>query len=192
MQKQILQAVETLKNGGVILLPTETVYGIAVDARNKSAVEKIYEIKNRDYSKPLQIMVSSVEEAKKIAEFNNKAQELAKKYWPGALTIILKLKPDYLANNFNKMNDTVGIRIPNHSLALEILRAFNSPLAVTSANISGKGDNISFAEAKTSLGDKLDLLIDGGSSDIGISSTVIDLTDETNPKILRQGSVIIG
>ena len=189
MQNQILQAVETLKNGGVILLPTETVYGIAVDARNKSAVEKIYEIKNRDYSKPLQVMVASLEEAKKIAEFNSKALELAKKYWPGALTIILKLKPDYLANNFNKINETVGIRIPNHPMAIEILRHANFPLAVTSANISGENAHVIYEEAKKNFAGKLDMFIDGGESEIGISSTVIDITDESNLKIVRKGSI---
>ncbi len=89
------------------------------------------------------------------------------------------------------MNETVGIRIPNHPVAIEVLRQLNSPLAATSANISGNDPNIDFASASKTLGDKLDLLIDGGGSAIGISSTVVDLTDENEVKILRQGSVKI-
>ncbi len=185
------KAVEILKKGGVILLPTETVYGIAADARSKSAIDRLYQIKNRDYSKPLQILVSSLKEAEEIAVFGPKARELAKKHWPGALTIILKIKPSSLPNNFNKVNETVGIRIPNHPVAIEVLRQLNSPLAATSANISGNDPNIDFASASKTLGDKLDLLIDGGGSAIGISSTVVDLTDENEVKILRQGSVKI-
>lgn len=191
MQNQILQAVEILSKGGIILLPTETVYGIAADARNKSAVEKIYEIKERDYSKPLQVMVANIDKAMEIAIFNNKALELAKKFWPGALTIILKIKPGSLPNNFNKVSDTVGIRIPDHEVALKILDQFGAPVAVTSANISGDPSNINFAEAKKIFGNKLDFFIDGGDSRIGVSSTVIDLTDEKHPKILRHGSVDI-
>ncbi len=191
MADTVIKAVETLKNGGVILLPTETVYGIAADARNKSAIEKIYEIKGRDLTKPLQVMVATLEEAEKIAVFNDEARALAKKFWPGALTIILKLKQGSLPNNFNKLNDTIGIRIPNHEIALEILREFNAPLAASSANISGDTDNVSFAEAKGSLGEGPDFFVDGGGSVIGISSTVVDMTDGKNPKILRQGSVDI-
>jgi L-threonylcarbamoyladenylate synthase len=191
MDDQILQAVETLKAGGVILLPTETVYGIAADARSKSAIEKIYSIKGREDTKPLQVLVSSLEQAEQIAEFNVKARELARKFWPGALTIVLKLRSDGIPNYFNKNSDTVGIRIPNHPIALEILRELGSPLAATSANISGQGDNITFAAAQKSLGDKLDMLIDGGESKVGISSTVIDATNPAEIKILRQGSVRI-
>ncbi len=191
MTENINKAVETLKAGGVILLPTETVYGIAADARSKSAIEKIYDIKGRNNSKPLQVLVSSLEQAEEIAEFNVKARELARKFWPGALTIVLKLRSDGIPNYFNKNSDTIGIRIPNHPIALEVLRELGSPLVATSANISGESDNITFAAAQKTLGDKLDMLLDGGESKVGVSSTVVDLTNPAEVKILRQGSVKI-
>lgn len=191
MDSKITHAVEILKAGGVILLPTETVYGIAADARSKSAIDKIFELKKRDGNKPLQVMVASIEQAEKIAHFNDKARELARKHWPGALTIVLKLRSDGIANYFNRAGDTVGIRIPNHPIALEIIRELNSPIAASSANISGEDPNIDFATASKTLGDKLDHLIDGGKSTIGISSTVIDATDGANIKIIREGSVKI-
>jgi L-threonylcarbamoyladenylate synthase len=134
-------------------------------------------------------MVASVEEAKKIAVFNNKALELASKFWPGPLTMILKIRPNSLANNFNKLNDTVGIRIPNHPIALELLRLAKFPLAVTSANISGNDPNVTFNQAKNSIGEKLDFLIDGSESLIGVASAVVDITDEKNLKIIREGTV---
>ncbi len=191
MDKKVLQAVKTLKGGGIVLLPTETVYGIAADARNKSAVERIYAIKQRDAAKPLQLLVPSLEVAETIAHFNDKAIQLARKFWPGALTIVLKLRADGIVNHFNATGDTVGIRIPAHPIALEVLRELGSPLAATSANISGGDDNISFEAASSALGDKLDALIDGGESKVGISSTVVDATDPSDIKILRQGSVVI-
>jgi L-threonylcarbamoyladenylate synthase len=99
------------------------------------------------------------------------------------------MKQDALPNNFNKVNDTVGIRIPNHIIALEILRGFGKPVVATSANISGQSPNIDFAEAKRTIGAKLDHLVDGGLSKVGVGSTVVDYTDENDPKILREGSI---
>jgi L-threonylcarbamoyladenylate synthase len=206
IQDQIVQAVKTLRKGGVVLIPTETVYGLAVDASNSSAVKRLYEIKKRDHSKPLQIMVPSLSDARKMAIFSGKALELAKKFWPGALTMVLKLRPEALKTEsnpapqqdkfdprispeINKLNDTVGIRIPDHPIALEILRQVDFPLAVTSANISGDESTVSYAEAEKILGNKLDFLIDGGESRIGISSTVIDASVDNEINIIREGSI---
>ncbi len=186
MQNQIQKAVEVLKAGGIILLPTETVYGIAVDASNNSAMEKIYKLKAREALKPLQIMVKDIERAKKLAVFNDGAEKLAKKFWPGALTIILKYKKDAGLAKFNKVDDTIGLRIPDHKVALEILEAFGKPLAVSSANISGQEPAIEHDKAAYSL-NGIDLLIDGGISKVGVSSTVVSLVDGI--KILREGSI---
>ena len=191
MQK-IVEAIKILKSGGIILIPTETVYGIAVDARNKSAIDKIYNLKKRDNSKPLQIMVKNLEEAKKLADFNIPSLKLAEENWPGALTLILNQKDgSSIASNFNQINQTIGIRIPNHPVALQLLENIDFPIAVTSANISGQQSNITYQSAKEIFEDSLGYFLDGGKSEIGISSTVIDYTDEKSPKILRKGSVKI-
>lgn len=199
----IKAALNILKNSGVIIIPTETVYGIAVDATNNLAIEKIYRIKARDKNKPLQIMCDNLSSAKKIAKFDSYSEAFCSNHWPGALTAILNIekhssddnKPEgksfSLAPNLNLLDDSIGIRIPDHNLTLDLLHAFGRPIAVSSANISGEKDVTRCSDISPSIIDQVDLVIDGGNCNVGMASTVIDFRNSAAPKIIRQGSVVL-
>jgi len=181
MSKIINDAVKILHDGGVVGFPTDTVYAIAVAADSQSAMEKLYAMKKRDKKKPLQILVDSIAAAKKIGNFSAEALVLAEKYWPGALTIVVPHRHP---------GKTIGIRIPDHLVALELLKTFGAPLAATSANISGEESAIDEKTAEAALPrGAVDMLIPGICVS-GLSSTVIDMTG-ANPLVLRQGSIIL-
>ena len=157
------QANLILKQGGVIIIPTETVYGIAADATNKSAVDKIFAIKKRSSSKPLQILVKNIRQAKRYAIFNEKAEMLAEKYFPGALTLILNEKEgSNISKNIHSTDKSLGIRIPDHKILTELFEYIDFPLACTSANISSEKPIIDFRAAKEIFEDMVDFTIDGG------------------------------
>jgi L-threonylcarbamoyladenylate synthase len=185
------EAKQRLSSGEAIILPTETVYGIAVDATNNSAIERIYEVKGRKRDVPLQLVCGSFEQALQYGDFNNSAQKLAKKFFPGAITIIVKRHINTaIAENINTLNDTIGIRVPNHPLLLEFLQYLETPLAMSSANISGQPAQAEFNDALQNLSAKgVQFGIDGGKCQFGIGSTVVDATDEANIKILREGGI---
>lgn len=181
--------VQILKKSGLVIIPTETVYGIAVDATNNLAVDKLYSLKKRSTEKPLQIMCASIEKAREIGKFSSFANLYCDKIWPGPLTAVVEKKePSVLAENFNINDSSVGIRIPRHPKALTLLKECNFPLAVTSANISGKDSASGINEIAKEILDLVDHAIDGGPCDIGVSSTVVDFRADP-PKILRQGSL---
>jgi len=188
MLKQIEKATDILKNGGVIAFPTDTVYGLGANVFDEKAVGKIYEIKKRSKDKPIAVLVSSLEQVKKITTDTPKMfYELASEYWPGALTIILKANeklPSIVTAGYN----TVGVRMPDNPIALSLIRQFGNPIATTSANISGDTPAISAKQVREMLNEKLDFIIDGGETKIGIASTVVDLSSFP-PVILRQGTV---
>ncbi|MDX1949352.1 MAG: L-threonylcarbamoyladenylate synthase [Rickettsiales bacterium] len=183
---------ECLYNGEVIIIPTETVYGIACDARNNEAVKKIYQIKGRNFDKPLQVMVSRLETAENFLEFDERAKEYAKKYLPGALTMVLKKKENSNLSPFlNNNNDTLGLRIPNHKTLLEMLDLIDFPIAATSANLSGGKDNTSCEEAMEALKDtEIQNALDGGKCIFSKPSTVADFTSK-EIRIIRQGDLVI-
>lgn len=133
----ISTAISALRNGGVVLHPTETCYGLTADVFSEQAVKKVYALKDMTESKPVSIMVSSLEEAVKYGNFSEKALELAREYWPGPLTIIVprtELLPTYL----NRGVSTVGVRCPDHEITQDLLREFGGPLITTSANRTGE------------------------------------------------------
>ncbi|WP_026338956.1 L-threonylcarbamoyladenylate synthase [Fusobacterium russii] len=184
LEKEILK-------GELIIYPTDTVYGLGAIITNEKSLEKIYEVKTRNFSSPLIALVSSVKYIEKIAVLNQKekklVEELAKNFWPGALTIILNKKrevPSIMVSG----GDTVGVRIPNLDLALEIIELAGGILATTSANISGEASPSSYEELSQTIKDRVDLLIDGGKCKIGEVSTIVDLT-KAIPKILREGAI---
>jgi len=175
MQK-IYEAVKILKNGGVIIFPTETVYGIGALASNENAIKKIYEIKGRSFDKPLQILISDISQVDLFAsEISDKAKELMKKYWPGPLTLVFK----------TASGSTVGLRMPDSPIILELIRQ-TGPIAASSANISGQPDPTCIGDVKI----EADLLLDGGPCKMGKPSTVVDVSVDP-PTILRQGAIEI-
>lgn len=186
-----LQIKRKLLEGALLIYPTDTVYGLGAIIDNEESLKKIYEAKSRAFSSPLIALVSSVDKIEKIAHIDEKnermVKELAKNFWPGALTIILK-KKDIVPGIMVSNGDTVGIRIPDLKISLDIIEMAGGILATTSANISGEPSPRSYAELTDEIKSRVDIVIDGGECKIGEVSTIIDLT-KSIPKILRKGAI---
>jgi len=187
---EISKITEALKAGGVIAFPTDTVWGVGCLVENPEAVRKIYRMKGRDFDKPLILLGSSLEFLLPYVEtIPVKAKELAKKHFPGALTLALKKSdktPDYITSRF----DTVGIRIPDHPVFRELLERTYKVLATTSANLSGEGSFSSRREVEQSIGCEVDYILDDyGVSAGGMESTVVKIDKDNTIKVLRQGAV---
>jgi len=169
-------------------LPTETVYGLAANAFDQNAVEKIFAAKGRPSHNPIIVHVASLEMAKRcVAEWPELAEQLAKAFWPGPLTLILP-RSKKIPNIVTADGETVGVRWPSHPLIQAVIRNCDFPLAAPSANVSNEISPTNAAHVRKSLGNKISLIVDGGQSQVGIESTVIDLT--TNPpRVLRPGMI---
>lgn len=183
------QAVELLTAGETVAFPTETVYGLGAIATSESAVSKIFEAKGRPQDNPLIVHIGSKDE---LSTFTQNVPNLAKtcmdEFWPGALTLVLPIKNDTLAKNVTAGLNTVGVRMPDHPVALELLRRLKQPVAAPSANKSGKPSPTKAAHVYHDLNGKIPLILDGGATGIGLESTVVDFTTEV-PTILRPGGV---
>ncbi len=188
------KAVEIIINAGIVAFPTNSVYGLGCDPTNLNAIEKIYDIKFRDRSKGLLLLISDYEEATKIAEFNETARKLADKYWPGQLTLILnKKEPCIIPPEVTAFQDTIGLRVPENEIILNILKRLKSEghyggVIGTSANYSGEPPSISGEEVTKKILSPIDLIIDGGKSKSKLPTTIVDCT--TNEvKFLRIGAI---
>ena len=168
---------------------TETVYGLLADAKNSVAVKKIYSLKNRPKNNPLIIHVNSLEMAKKIAIFDNDAENLVKNFWPGPLTVILKKKnPSAVCSESTADLETVAIRMPDSKIFQKIISQINKPIAAPSANISSFVSSTKASHVCDCFGDKIDLVIDSGQSKYGLESTILNM--EKKPfEILRLGII---
>lgn len=183
----IERAVQILRGGGLVAFPTETVYGVGADARSESAVAKIFAAKGRPATNPLIVHVHSIEAAQRyVTQWPPTAQKLAEAFWPGPLTFVLPKHPQIVAMATAGLN-SVGIRVPNHPLAIDLLKAFDGPIAAPSANRSNHVSPTTARHVRDELGDLVDLILDGGPCDVGIESTVLDLT--SSPRVLRPGHV---
>lgn len=188
--KNIDLAKKILESGDLVAIPTETVYGLAGNAFDENAITKIFETKNRPFFDPLIVHTYSVSEFKHLAiDIPNLAFKLAEKFCPGPLTFILK-KSKKIPLLATAGNETVGVRIPNHSLTLELLQKINFPLAAPSANPFGYVSPTNPFHVENQLGNKLKYILDGGNCKIGIESTIVDLSLE-KPIILRLGGLEI-
>jgi L-threonylcarbamoyladenylate synthase len=184
----IEQAVNILRAGGLVAFPTETVYGLGADATSESAVRKIFAAKGRPATNPLIVHVADIDIAKRYTtNWSDAAQTLAATYWPGPLTLVLP-KTREIPDVVTAGRPTVGLRAPDHRLALELLRAFDGPIAAPSANRSNHVSPTTAQHVRDELGDAVDMILDGGPCAVGIESTVLDLSTEV-PRILRPGSV---
>lgn len=187
----VQDAVEALADGKLIAFPTDTVWGLAADASNDLAVAQVFTAKGRPILQPLAVLVPNAGDAEKLAVFNGSARKLAREFWPGALTLVLRRRPRAgLSGLVTAGLATIGVRVPAHPLALEILNAFGKPLAVTSANPSGEASGIDARGVADSLGDALALILDVEPGPGGVESTVVAAEEEAL-KILRQGAVSI-
>lgn len=181
----INKCADVLKNGGIAVFPTETVYGIGVDAFNSESLASLYEKKQRPLDKPLLMHVSGLEMAQTVAVLDDKTCELIKLHTPGPLTLVVKRK-DNVPKIAVAGGDTVGLRFPSNKIFLELSKAFGKPIAATSANISGFKSAVNASEL-TPVMDVADIVIDGGECELGVESTIVSLVGE-KPKILRQGA----
>lgn len=179
-----------LKKGELIIYPTDTVYGVG-GVLKEDTLKKIYEAKTRSFSSPLIALVNSLDRVDEIAiisdEHREKINKLIERFWPGGLTIILKKRenvPAIMVSN----GETVGVRMPNHKLALDIIESAGGILATTSANISGEATPSSFVEISPIFKERVDIVIDGGKCPIGTASTIIDMS-KSKINILREGSI---
>ena len=178
------EAIEVLTSGGVVLYPTDTVYGLGANVFNEKAVEKVYNIKNRDYFKPLSVCVSSIDEILLIADIGN--NKTLKNNLPGPFTFIFYKKESI--NNYATKNHKIGIRIPENIISRKLTQSF--PITTTSANLSGKKTLNNPKDIINQLNEGIDFVIDIGRLKQSEPSTIVDLTRK-EPKILRKGSGII-
>lgn len=188
-QPNILKTIQSIiLDGGLVVFPTETVYGIGANALNKEASKKIYDVKGRPSDNPLIVHIGQIEELSIYArEVPDYAKSLIQAFWPGPLTLILK-KQDIVPYTTTAGLDTVAIRLPKHETALALIQGLKLPLAAPSANLSGKPSATEFKHVYEDLNGKVDCIIDGGPSSIGIESTVLDCT-QAIPTILRPGAI---
>ncbi|MGH9167044.1 MAG: L-threonylcarbamoyladenylate synthase [Acidimicrobiia bacterium] len=182
------EAVEALAAGRVVGVPTDTVYGLAADPFQKEALERLYELKGRPADRPVALLVASAAQARRVAELTPEAEELGTRYWPGPLTLVLRRSPDLPEWLGNPERDTVGVRVPDHPVALELLEVAG-PLAVTSANRSGDRPVLAAEQAEALFGNRVAVYLPGVSPG-GEASTVLDLT-EGAPRVVRSGPLRI-
>ena len=186
-EENLLLAAEMIKKGELIAFPTETVYGLGADGLNVEACRKIFAAKGRPSDKPLSLHVSSLEMVERVAKISSAAEKLFAVFCPGALTIILpknKIVPDFVTCG----KSSVGIRFPANNVALSLIRLANCPIAAPSANLSGKIPPKTAQEVFENLSGRVEIILDGGACEFGVSSTIIDLT-ASEPKILRHGAI---
>lgn len=185
----VAKAAEILRAGGLVAIPTETVYGLAADATQGKAVARIFEAKGRPSFNPLIVHVGGRDWIADLAVTDDRFERLARAFWPGPLTFVLRRREKCPVSELVSAGlDSLAVRMPAHPLAREILNAVQRPLAAPSANVSGSVSPTTAAHVAESLGDKVDLIVDGGACAVGIESTVLDLMGPA-AAILRPGSV---
>ena len=187
---KLTEPAKIINKGGIVIFPTETVYGIGVNALNESAVKRLYEVKQRPLSKPISLLVSNIDMVSSLAKnITDIEYKLMENFFPGPLTIILE-KRDIVPNILTSGSNTVGIRMPDNIIALELIKYANVPLATPSANISGKPSGTDLSMIMSDFIDKVDYFIDGGPCKIKTASTIVKVVNG-KPVILRQGSITL-
>ena len=185
-ERAIVEAARTVTQGGLVIYPTDTVYGVGCDPFNEDSIKKVIEAKKRK-SIPLPVLGSSIGDLHRIAWFNDKADILAFKFWPGPLTLILKKKvrlPDAVTCGLS----TVGVRVPKCDVAIRLIQLCGGLLIGTSANISGTGPCNTALEAANQIGEKVDVILDGGETALKKESTVVKFNDD-GIQIVRRGAI---
>ncbi|WP_077369519.1 L-threonylcarbamoyladenylate synthase [Anaerosalibacter sp. Marseille-P3206] len=189
-EKIIMMASEIIKNGGVVAFPTETVYGLGGNSFDENAIDKIFIAKGRPQDNPLILHVSSIDEVYPLVErVDEKARLLMERFWPGPLTLVFN-KSEKVSYKLTGGLDTVAIRMPKHNVALSLIKHSGVPIAAPSANTSGRPSPTEAKHVIEDMSDKIDMIIDGGSTGIGVESTVLDVSMDV-PVILRPGGITI-
>lgn len=187
-EKELKEVIEVLDNDGLVIFPTETVYGIASKATSSKAVDKLYAAKKRPRDKAINIMVGDSKDISKYAKINSEIEaKIIEEFMPGGITLILD-KVDDFGEGFTLSNNTIGVRIPNNTIALKILKNISFPLTVPSANISNKPAGTEVKDIIDDFRNTVDIIIDGGKSVDSIPSTIVRVEDN-KINILRQGKI---
>ncbi|HUQ26211.1 MAG TPA: L-threonylcarbamoyladenylate synthase, partial [Burkholderiales bacterium] len=188
MSKEVRRAAEILRAGGLVAFPTETVYGLGADASSEKAVARLYAVKGRPAAHPVIVHFSSAEKAFEWGkEIPESARKLGQEFWPGPLTLILTrsaMAKDFVTGG----QPSVGVRVPSHPVARELLKEFGKPIAAPSANRFGRVSPTTVAHVHEDLGGDVDLVLEGGASEVGIESTIVDLSSGT-AMVLRPGKI---
>jgi L-threonylcarbamoyladenylate synthase len=177
-------ASEVVVQGGIVSYPTDTVYGLGCDPFTPSAIERVMKVKG-NRKKPLPILVKTLQDGRRFAEFPERAVKLAQEFWPGPLTMVLRAKP--IVPQLLAPSGTIGVRSPRHSTCLSLLGLCSGHLIGTSANRTGETPTTTAEEVVRDLGDRVDVVVDGGRTVLGVASTVIDLS--SNFVLLREGPI---
>lgn len=182
---------EILDNDGVIIFPTDTVYGIACNCFSEKAIKKVFDIKKRPENKPINVLSNNLDKIKLVSRnISEKEKFLIDKYMPGALTIILD-KNEKVSDILTAGLDTIGVRIPKNNISLRILENVSYPLATTSANISGDSAGIKITDFLKEFDGVVDAIIDGGETDLKVASTIVRVESGNKLKIIREGTLKI-
>jgi L-threonylcarbamoyladenylate synthase len=186
---EITRAADILRRGGLVAFPTETVYGLGADAADPAALGRLYEVKRRPPDHPVIVHIADPVRLRYFArDLDPLADKLAAAFWPGPLTLVVRRNPDRVAPEATGGRDTVGLRVPNHPLALALLDAFDGGIAAPSANRFGRVSPTTAAHVQSDLNGDVDLILDGGPSRVGVESTIVDLSG-TKPFVLRVGGI---
>jgi L-threonylcarbamoyladenylate synthase len=184
----IVKSSRIIQAGGVIVFPTQYLYGLGADALNANAVDRVFEIKQRPYHKPLPVLIPHRKDLTELVQHvSSTAEYIMNCFWPGAVTLIFKAK-NTLPANLTANTGKIGIRMPQHPVALALSRAVGGPLTATSANITGGSGCSTVSDIDPRISDKVDLIVDAGPLKGGIGSTIVDVTVDP-PIILREGAI---
>ncbi len=189
-QKALEKAGQIIRNGGLVVFPTETVYGLGADGTNEKAAKSIFEAKGRPSDNPLIIHLYSVDEAEKYTYTNALYYKIAKAFMPGPITVILRAK-DIIPRTVTANLDTVAVRIPVHPVAREFIKKAGVPIAAPSANLSGSPSPTCFKYAFSDMNERVDMIIDGGESEFGLESTIVKIESEDTLTLLRPGAITV-
>lgn len=187
--RMVAYVAEQIKRGHVTGMPTDTFYGLAADPFNLRAVDLIYDVKSRSRHKPLSLLIESVEQAEYLARpLPEVFYEITRKYWPGPLTIIVKAS-ERLPLKVTANTGNVALRVPAAKIPVEVIRSAGVPITATSANVSGASECTTADGVRKQLGDRISLIVDGGTSPRDVASTIIDMSEPGKCDILRQGAI---
>ena len=186
--ESLIEPAKIIKNGGIVIFPTETVYGVGTNGFNEKSIKKLYEIKKRPLNKPISLLVNSIDMVEQIAKDITPIEyKLINKFFPGPLTIILK-KKDTVSDILTAGLSTVGVRIPESDIALNLIKMSGVPIATSSANISGNPNETNISNIINDFQDDVDYFIDGGKVNLGLPSTIVQIVDG-KVHILREGPI---
>ncbi len=180
------RALAVLESGGLVAFPTDTVYGLAADPWNERAVRSLYQVKERPKTLPIPLLLSGAAEIERVAVLSEMCSGLPLHFWPGGLTLVLPKRESVIGDITDR--PTVGVRVPDHSVALGIIDTAGGVLAVTSANVSGEPSPVTAQEVEEQLGDRIALILDGGRCRGGVPSTVLDCS-VAPPRLVRRGAI---